>query len=67
VIAAVLGLAAGAKLSAFLSPAAAFAAAGGMAWLARRQIGGQTGDVCGAATLLAELAALLVGLAALAD
>jgi adenosylcobinamide-GDP ribazoletransferase len=67
VVAAALGLAAGAGASAFLSPAAAFAAAWGMARLARRQIGGQTGDVCGAATLLAELAALLVGLAAFAD
>lgn len=46
--------------------AAGTCAAAGVAWLARRQIGGYTGDVCGAAAELAELAALvaLVAMAA---
>jgi adenosylcobinamide-GDP ribazoletransferase len=46
-----------------LAPLAAFAAAWIMARVADRQIGGQTGDVCGAATILAELAFLAAGLA----
>lgn len=37
----------------------AIVAAAGIGWLARRQIGGVTGDVFGAAALLAETAALL--------
>lgn len=43
-----------------LAPVAGLAAAYGMAKLAESQIGGQTGDVCGAATHLAELAFLAV-------
>lgn len=50
---------------ALLSPLAAFAAAWGMTRLARTQIGGQTGDVCGAATGLAELGVLAFALACL--
>jgi adenosylcobinamide-GDP ribazoletransferase len=38
----------------------AAAAAAGMAWLAQRQIGGQTGDVLGAAEQVAETAILLL-------
>ena len=34
-----------------------------MAWLARRQIGGQTGDVLGAAQQVAEAAALVTAVA----
>lgn len=37
---------------------AAFLAAGAMAWIAWRKLGGQTGDVLGAAQVLAEIAAL---------
>jgi adenosylcobinamide-GDP ribazoletransferase len=37
---------------------AAFLAAGAMAWIAWRKLGGQTGDVLGAAQVLAEVAAL---------
>lgn len=39
------------------------AAAGAVAWLARRRIGGYTGDVLGAAGVLAETVALLAGAA----
>jgi adenosylcobinamide-GDP ribazoletransferase len=39
---------------------AAVACAIGMAWLARRQIGGQTGDVLGAAEQLGETAVLVL-------
>ncbi|MEQ9136895.1 MAG: adenosylcobinamide-GDP ribazoletransferase, partial [Thalassobaculum sp.] len=39
---------------------AAAAAAGAVGWLARRQIGGVTGDVFGAAEQAGELAVLLV-------
>ena len=45
---------------------AAVAAATGMAWLAQRQIGGQTGDVLGAAEQLAETAVLVLLAARLA-
>jgi adenosylcobinamide-GDP ribazoletransferase len=40
-------------------------AAFAVAWLARRQIGGQTGDVLGAVQQLAEIGALLGTVAAL--
>ncbi|MDQ0471014.1 adenosylcobinamide-GDP ribazoletransferase [Labrys wisconsinensis] len=62
-IAVVLVLPACGWLPAVLAPAAALATAWGVARLADRQIGGQTGDVCGAATGLAELAFLAVALA----
>lgn len=39
--------------------AAAALAAGAMTWIAKRQIGGQTGDIAGAAQQLAEIAFLL--------
>lgn len=50
---------------AILAVGAGFLAATAMAGLALRAIGGQTGDVCGAATALAELAFLAVVLAPL--
>jgi adenosylcobinamide-GDP ribazoletransferase len=49
--------------AALLAPFLAFAAGGAVAKLAERLIGGQTGDICGAATLLAELTALCALLA----
>jgi adenosylcobinamide-GDP ribazoletransferase len=51
---------------AFCSALAAAACALGMAWLAKRQIGGQTGDVLGGAEQLGETAILLLLAAALA-
>ncbi len=61
------GFGAGAAASAVLAPAAGVAAliAGGVALallraLAMRKIGGQTGDVCGAAQVLTELAMLAI-------
>jgi adenosylcobinamide-GDP ribazoletransferase len=54
-----LGLAAG--LMAALLVACGFAV---MAWICRRQIGGQTGDVLGALEQLGEMAVLLVAAAA---
>ncbi|MDQ0394322.1 adenosylcobinamide-GDP ribazoletransferase [Labrys monachus] len=42
--------------SSLAAPAFGFLAAYGVTRLAKRQIGGQTGDVCGAATVLAEIA-----------
>ena len=62
---AILAVAATGAVLAALATLAAFTAAFGMARLAERQIGGQTGDVCGAATLLAELAFLTLALASL--
>lgn len=53
---AALGLAGPAP--ALCAAAAAVVAALGVTWLARRQIGGVTGDVCGTAAHLAEIAAL---------
>jgi adenosylcobinamide-GDP ribazoletransferase len=47
-----------AGLAGMIAPLLAYAAGFGLTRLAERQIGGQTGDVCGAATLLAELAFL---------
>ncbi len=44
-----------AGLDGLLAPIFASAAAYGVTKLAARQIGGQTGDVCGAATQCAEL------------
>ena len=44
---------------------AAFAAAGFVAWLANRQIGGVTGDVLGAQQQAAEVAVLIAAAAAL--
>jgi adenosylcobinamide-GDP ribazoletransferase len=67
VAAAIGGLAALAAVglgAAIAALAAAAIAAAGTAALARREIGGQTGDVCGAATLIAELASLTALLAA---
>ncbi|CAM5769708.1 adenosylcobinamide-GDP ribazoletransferase [Labrys miyagiensis] len=52
-------------VGAILAPALAFLAAYGVARLARWQIGGQTGDVCGAAVMLAEIAFLAGALAPL--
>jgi adenosylcobinamide-GDP ribazoletransferase len=51
---------------AFCAALAAAACAAGMAWLAQRQIGGQTGDVLGGAEQLGETAILLLLAAALA-
>jgi adenosylcobinamide-GDP ribazoletransferase len=51
--------------AAILAPALGFLAAYGVARLAERQIGGQTGDVCGAAVMLAEIAFLAGALAPL--
>jgi adenosylcobinamide-GDP ribazoletransferase len=51
---------------AFCSALATAACALGMAWLAKRQIGGQTGDVLGGAEQLGETAILLLLAAALA-
>lgn len=66
--AAMLALAVTALLLPGRSGAAAIVAAGAIAawfgWLARRQIGGYTGDVLGAIEQLAEIAALLAILAA---
>jgi adenosylcobinamide-GDP ribazoletransferase len=53
-------------LSAFCAALAALASAFGMAWLARRQIGGQTGDVLGAAEQIGETAILVLLAAMLA-
>jgi adenosylcobinamide-GDP ribazoletransferase len=58
-----LALIATGRAASVLAPLAAFAAAWFVTRLADRQLGGQTGDVCGAATLLAELACLAVLLA----
>jgi adenosylcobinamide-GDP ribazoletransferase len=66
-IAFVLGFLAVGLLHAVAAAAAAGMAAGGLAALARRQIGGQTGDVAGAAQQCAEIAAwcgLLAGVSA---
>ena len=52
--------------SAFCAALAALASAIGMAWLARRQIGGQTGDVLGAAEQIGETAILVLLAAMLA-
>jgi adenosylcobinamide-GDP ribazoletransferase len=52
--------------AAFYAALLAVAAAIGMAWLARRQIGGQTGDVLGAAEQVAETAILVLLAAQLA-
>jgi adenosylcobinamide-GDP ribazoletransferase len=43
-----------------LAAIAAAASAAGMAWLAQRQIGGQTGDVLGGAEQVAETAILVL-------
>jgi adenosylcobinamide-GDP ribazoletransferase len=51
---------------AFCAALAAAVCAAGMAWLAQRQIGGQTGDVLGGAEQLGETAILLLLAAALA-
>jgi adenosylcobinamide-GDP ribazoletransferase len=51
---------------AFGAALAAAACAAGMAWLAQRQIGGQTGDVLGGAEQLGETAILLLLAATLA-
>jgi adenosylcobinamide-GDP ribazoletransferase len=58
------GLAALDVVRALFACVCAIGAVGGLVALARRQIGGQTGDVCGAAAALAEattLIALLIG------
>ena len=47
-------------------PLAGLAGLVGMAWLARRQIGGQTGDVAGASQVVSEVAVLLVAVMVLA-
>jgi adenosylcobinamide-GDP ribazoletransferase len=70
---AIPALVAGAALSwlgtghvvAILAPVLAFAAAYGVSRLAERQIGGQTGDVCGTAVIVAEIAFLVGALAPL--
>ena len=59
IIAALLGLAALGLGRALLAFALALAAALAVASLARRQIGGQTGDVAGAAQQVAEIACLI--------
>lgn len=46
--------------NAFWAAVVAGASAAGMAWLAKRQIGGQTGDVLGGAEQLAETAVLVL-------
>jgi len=63
VIAALAGILVAPVAGALIAPIAAFACVCAVTALARRQIGGQTGDVCGAATILAELSLLLVLLA----
>ncbi len=63
VLSALLAWAATGHAGTLLAPLAAFLAAWMVARLADRQIGGQTGDVCGAATILAELAFLAATLA----
>jgi adenosylcobinamide-GDP ribazoletransferase len=63
VLAAFLAVPARAALLALLATTAAGL---GTVWLARRQIGGQTGDVCGAAEQAAECLALTAMAAALA-
>ena len=63
-VAVVTGLAALDVVRAMFACVCAAGAVGGLVALARRQIGGQTGDVCGAAAALAEAAtliALLIG------
>ena len=65
-VALVVGLAELGVVRALLAAALAAAAAGGIAALAQRRLGGQTGDVAGAAEQAAEigaLAALLIGAA----
>ncbi|MCQ4158822.1 adenosylcobinamide-GDP ribazoletransferase [Roseomonas sp. GC11] len=57
----VLGLALGGLLLPPLALAAALAVGGAMAWIARRQLGGQTGDILGATALIAECASLTLG------
>jgi adenosylcobinamide-GDP ribazoletransferase len=52
--------------NAFWAAVLAGLGAAGMAWLAKRQIGGQTGDVLGAAEQVAEIAILLLLAAKLA-
>jgi adenosylcobinamide-GDP ribazoletransferase len=52
--------------TAFCVALVAGASAIGMAWLAQRQIGGQTGDVLGAAEQMGETAILVLLAAALA-
>jgi adenosylcobinamide-GDP ribazoletransferase len=63
VVIALLSLPAASALQAALT---ASAAAIGMAWLAQRQIGGQTGDVLGGAEQVAETAILVLLAARLA-
>jgi len=58
-VALVVGLAALGVGRALLAAALAAAAAGGIATLAQRRLGGQTGDVAGAAEQAAEVAALV--------
>ncbi|EFH12008.1 adenosylcobinamide-GDP ribazoletransferase [Pseudoroseomonas cervicalis] len=56
-----LGLVIGAALLPPAAILAALAVGGGMSWLARKQIGGHTGDVLGATALVAECAAISLG------
>jgi adenosylcobinamide-GDP ribazoletransferase len=60
IIALVIALLALSWANAFWSALAAALSALGMAWLAKRQIGGQTGDVLGGAEQVAETAILLL-------
>ena len=59
VVALIVGLAALGIVRALFAAAVAAAAAGAIALLARRRLGGQTGDVAGAAQQAAEIAALI--------
>lgn len=55
-LASLLAYAATRHAGALIAPVFGFLASYAMTRVAKRQIGGQTGDVCGAATLLAEIA-----------
>ena len=63
VVAALLIYAATGHVACLVAPFVSLLVAFGVSKLAERQIGGQTGDVCGAATLLAEIAFLAAVLA----
>lgn len=65
-IAAAAALALAGPLPGFVAVVTAAAVAAGVAAIARRQIGGYTGDVCGASAELAEIAALTALVAAAA-
>jgi adenosylcobinamide-GDP ribazoletransferase len=65
VVAALLAWAGTGHFMSVLAPLVGLAAAYAVTRLAERQIGGQTGDVCGAAVMLAEVAVLAGALAPL--